>query len=65
MAKNLLYIQQLLHILTCFLNCLGGKLSFVYGCLFCLFISVKRYNHNYFCHFSEYLVNVNINFILL
>ena len=31
MAKNLLYIQQLLHILTCFLNCLGGKLSFVYG----------------------------------
>ncbi|CAH3021764.1 unnamed protein product [Porites evermanni] len=24
MAKNLLYIQQLLHILTCFLNCLGA-----------------------------------------
>ncbi|XP_068701537.1 ATP-dependent DNA helicase DDX11-like [Montipora foliosa] len=23
-AKNLLYIQQLLYILTCFLNCLGG-----------------------------------------
>ena len=36
MAKNLLYIQQLLHILTCFLNCLGGKLSFVYGYLFVL-----------------------------
>ena len=41
MTKNLLYIQQLLHILTCFLNCLGGKLSFVYGYLFCLFISAK------------------------
>ncbi|KAJ7323127.1 DEAD H (Asp-Glu-Ala-Asp His) box helicase 11 [Desmophyllum pertusum] len=24
-AKNLLYIQQLLYVLTCFLNCLGGK----------------------------------------
>ncbi|XP_074621921.1 ATP-dependent DNA helicase DDX11-like isoform X1 [Acropora palmata] len=24
-AKNLLYIQQLLYILICFLNCLGGK----------------------------------------
>ena len=27
-AKNLLYIQQLLYVLTCFLNCLGGKLMF-------------------------------------
>ena len=31
-AKNLLYIQQLLYVLTCFLNCLGGK--FVYLDLF-------------------------------
>jgi len=27
-AKNLLYIQQLLYILICFLNCLGGEFIF-------------------------------------